>query len=304
MYSVVLMMAMTTAPETPNCHWASCHGCYSTCFGCYGGYYSSGYGGGWGHNLHHGNCWGGYYSCHGCFGGMYVPYSCQGYGIYGGTSYSWPTYYPGGCGGCYGYGYPVPVYPPPPKVIIDEKDKKDREPKKTMLPLSPDAARVVVHLPADAKLYANGQLTNLTSSERTFTTPTLEKGRDFQYALKVEYARGGQTVTDTRTIRVRAGEASFVAFGAKAETVTSSIRFLAPEGASVYVDSSRRALPAGTREFKTPDLAVGARYAYQFRAEVTKNGKKFEQTQRIVFKAGEPVTVDFSDIDSLRTASK
>jgi len=298
------MMAMTTAPETPNCHWASCHGCYSSCSGCYGGHYSSCYGGGV--NLHHGGCWGGYYSCHGCFGGTYMPYSCSGYGIYGGTSYTWPTYYPGGCGGCYGYGYPVPVYPPPPKVIIEEKDKKGPppDPKKTMLPVSPDAARLVIHLPADAKLYANGQLTGLSSSERIFMTPTLEKGRDFQYSLKVEYARNGKTVTDTRNVRVRAGEESFVEFGAQAPSVISNIRFVAPEGANVYVDGNRQALPAGTREFKTPELAPGAEYAYQFRAEVTKNGKKFEQTQRVVFKAGEPVTVDFSDIDSLRTASK
>ena len=41
MYSVVMMMAMASAPETPNCgrpvYSSNCVGCYGGCAGCYGG---------------------------------------------------------------------------------------------------------------------------------------------------------------------------------------------------------------------------------------------------------------------------
>jgi uncharacterized protein (TIGR03000 family) len=67
MYSVLMLMAMTTAPETPNCG----RGCYHSCYGgCYG--YSHGCHGGW----------------YGCYGG------CHGYGGH---------HYQHGCHGCYGY---------------------------------------------------------------------------------------------------------------------------------------------------------------------------------------------------------
>lgn len=305
MYSVVLMVAMTTAPEVPNFGLKGGHGCYSSCSGCYGG----GYGGCWG-SKHHGGpyygcCGGGLYSCHGCWGGVTVmPYSCHGYGIYGGASYMWPTPYFGGCGGCYGYGFPAPAVVAPPKVIIEEKKEKI-DPKKTMAP-SPDQARVIVRLPSDAKLYANGHETALTSSERDFVSPTLEQGRDYQYTFKVEYVRNGKTLTDTQVVKVRAGEVSVADFAdqTREPSAVSSIKFVLPEGAKVFVDGARQELPAGTTEYKTPALMKGLDYAYQFRAELTKDGKKLDQTQRVVFKGGEPVTVDFSDMAAVRTASK
>jgi uncharacterized protein (TIGR03000 family) len=279
MYSVVLMMAMTAAPEAPNCffHHSCYSSCYSSCYGCYSSCY------GW-----HGSCYG------------YVPYSysCSGYGIYGGASYTWPTPYYGGCGGCYGYGTPVA-----PATIVPEKAPPPK--KTTYLPVPPDQARVIVRLPADAKLFANEQLTNLNTDERWFNTPSLEKGRDFQYTMKVEYVRDGKTVTDKQVVKVRAGETSIVQFADTASTslATSTIKVIVPENAKVVVENKQE-LASGVREYKTPQLPKGAQFAYSFRAELTKDGKKQTQTQRVIFKAGEPVTVDFTDMDSPRTASK
>src|SRR5262249_29551381 len=123
---------------------------------------------------------------------------------------------------------------------------------------------------------------------------------------KVEYVRNAKTYTDTQIVKVRAGQVSVAEFGdlSRNEVVTSTIRFVAPEGAKVFVDDSRRELPAGTREFKTPNLTKGGEYAYQFRAELTADGKKHEQTKRVIFKGGESVTVDFSDMTLIYTVSK
>ena len=291
MYSVLLMAAMTAAPETPNC-WFHCAP-VSTCHGCYGGSYYNGC---------YGSCRG-YSSCYGCYGGgggYMTPYSCGGYGIYGGASYTWPTTYPYGGNPGYGYGYPQMA---PPVIKIEEKKVI---PMKTYVPTAPNQAQVVIRLPADAKLFANGQLTSLTSAERAFSTPTIEKDRDFQYTMKVEYIRDGKNFTDSQIVKVRAGEVSIVEFVdlSKATTVTSTINVEMPEGAKVFVENKPLVLPEGQKSFKTPALTKGAEYAYEFRAELTRDGKSQSQTQRVVFKGGEPVTVDFKDMNAIRTVSR
>ncbi len=325
MYSVVLLMSMTAAPETPNfggrlfhhgcygsCHgcWSSCHGCWSSCQGCYGG-------GIFAHKSW-GGCSGCYGGCSGCYGGCWAntssfypgywtPYSCHGYyGAYGGASYTWPTPYYYSGSSCYGYGYPMaPVYPKVEDKKEKEKEKGKEEPKKTYLPAAPDQARVIVRLPGDAKLYANGHLTTLTSGERDFTTPSLEKGRDFQYAMKIEYVRDGKTITDNQVVKVRAGEVSLVSFvdQARAETVTSKVTVNLPQGAKLFVEDQPRNLPVGVKEFQTPQLQKGVEYTYSFRAELVKDGKTVAKTQRVMFKAGEPVNVDFTDMETSTTAS-
>ncbi len=342
MYSVILMLAVTTAPEAPSWgHHSSCHGCWSSqawssCYGCCGGWGGASYGccGGQGYAWNYGNSFSGY-SCSGCSGNVtsyrschgwqpyqnyYTPFSCYGYGVYGGTSYYYPTPYPAGLPSVgYGSGYPIPADSMPR--ILKTEEMKKIEPKKTDDMKSDDLpkgdkimadptfaskAQVVVHLPADAKLYANNQLTTLSSDERSFSTPTLEQGLDYQYVLKIEYERNGKTIADTQIVKVRAGAASVVHFldKAKAIAVSSTIKFVAPEGTNLFVNERKVAFSKGVHEYTTPELAKGSEYSYEFRAELTRDGKSHAQTQRVVFKAGEPVTVDFSDLDSILTASK
>lgn len=319
MYSVVLLMSMTAAPEVPSFggHFIfGCHGCYSSCHGCGGGFHHHKW-----HSSCHGCCGGITYrsttcsgcyggctgclgSCTGCYGASYAPYSCHGYGIYGGASYTFPTPYYYSGSGCYGYGYPtVPAYVTPK--VEEKKATEKEEPKKTYLPASPNHARVIVNLPVDAKLYANGQLTTLTSSVRDFTTPTLERGHDFQYAMKVEYVRDGKTVTESQVVRVRAGQVSVVDFADQsvAATATSKVTVQVPQGAKLFVENQPRNIVSGKNEFETPKLQKGAEYTYSFRVELAKDGKNQSQTQRVSFKAGEPINVDFREIDATSTAS-
>jgi uncharacterized protein (TIGR03000 family) len=67
-------------------------------------------------------------------------------------------------------------------------------------------ARVIVELPADARLYVDDQLMKTTSARRVFSTPTLEKGQTYYYILRAEVMRDGKTQTDTRRVLVRAGQ--------------------------------------------------------------------------------------------------
>ncbi len=74
-----------------------------------------------------------------------------------------------------------------------------------------DRATVVVKLPADARLYAQGQALQLTTDRRAFVTPPLPPG-EFGYTFRAEYVRSGETVTQSRQVAVRPGETFAVEF--------------------------------------------------------------------------------------------
>ncbi len=223
MYSLVLMMAVTGAPQTESWGRGGCAACSSS-YSC---------GGSWGGGT------GGYipglysYTCSGCAGNVTVfhscvgyqhdywtPFSCFGYGIYGGTTYNWPTPIPLPVTR-YGYGFPMPVQVessmPRIKKVEELKKPEEVKPKPMSLTTPPDRAKVVVRLPADAKLYANGLLTDLTTSERIFSTPALSADKDFQYTMRIEYIRNGELVSDTQVVKVRAGAVSAVDFTDRAD---------------------------------------------------------------------------------------
>ena len=76
--------------------------------------------------------------------------------------------------------------------------------------MSPNAATVVVKLPADAKLTIDGEATTSTSAERTFESPALEAGKVYSYALEARYLKDGKMVTVSKKIKIEAGKVSNV----------------------------------------------------------------------------------------------
>jgi uncharacterized protein (TIGR03000 family) len=76
-----------------------------------------------------------------------------------------------------------------------------------------DAAKLVVDLPADAKLFIDDQQMKTTSERRVFNTPKLEAGTSYYYQLRAEVVRDGKTYTENKRIIVRAGETSKATFG-------------------------------------------------------------------------------------------
>ena len=89
-----------------------------------------------------------------------------------------------------------------------EPKKADKPPAASL----PTPAKVLVSLPADATLTIDGHATTSTSAQRTFVSPTLEAGKDYQYTLKAEMVRDGKAVTEIKTVVVRAGETTEVSF--------------------------------------------------------------------------------------------
>jgi len=90
----------------------------------------------------------------------------------------------------------------------------------------------------------------------------------------------------------------------KTEKVSSSVTVIVPSDAKLIVDQVANEMTGTKREFRTPELPKGREFQYNFRAEIVRDGKKEAQTQVVIFKAGEPIKIDFTDMDIVRTVSK
>lgn len=180
MYSMVLMAALTTTADLPD--WGRRRGW--GCCGCYGGYGWGGWGRGWGGGY---GGWGGY----------------AGWGGYGGGWGGWG----GGYGGWGGYGVwsgvggfvsaqPVASYGS--SVLAANISPPTATTKRP--------AKLIVHLPADAKLKVDGKAMRTTSDTRRFMSPPLEVGQGYYYDFQAQVQRDGKPVTVNKRVIVRAGQ--------------------------------------------------------------------------------------------------
>jgi len=71
---------------------------------------------------------------------------------------------------------------------------------------------VVVRLPADAALFAENRRLNQTGDSRRFVTPVLPAGTDYRYTFRVEYVRNGETISRSKSTTVRAGGTTTMEF--------------------------------------------------------------------------------------------
>jgi uncharacterized protein (TIGR03000 family) len=404
MYSLVLMTAMTGAPNGPEfngyfrdllfgCGGCNCNGSSSAapagCTGAYAPRYSC-YGGGCNGSSYT-------YGCNGCNGNSFLnrvrhwfdpPAGCCGgsgsgynYGCCGGSGYSY------GCSGssyscfgsssmCYGGSAPIPtpiydpypsypslpgVAPPPPSIPYAPPEVAPgptglntgvRPAGHNTAALASNGptgrATVLVKLPADARLYADSKALNLTGTERKFVSPELPAGQEFVYRFRAEYERGGETLSVTKKVPVKAGATLTIEFtdltAAKAApeqnadkkndkgntviaatptsnsgagnaiipsvtppvappvvappaagpTERATIAVKLPPGATLFVDGQKSSSNEPFRQFTTPALPTGREFAYLLRAEVVRNGQTETFTQKVPFRAGERVEVDFT----------
>jgi uncharacterized protein (TIGR03000 family) len=202
--SVLLMASLTSGANAPQ----HCYLGVNVSFGCY-------------------SC-NGCYRCYGCSG-------CQGY-------FAYPIYYDfassfgcHGCYGCYGWAPVQPYYAPPtycPPILYAPAPGGELPPSTK----SPGTANKVpgeivrrtllqVHLPADAKLYLDGKLTQpATGSERTIITPKLDAGVRYFYDLRVEVIRDGNLICQTRHISFGAGQEVRINFESLNQGATAQLK--------------------------------------------------------------------------------
>jgi uncharacterized protein (TIGR03000 family) len=231
MYSMVLMMALTSGGDTPAIGHRGGGGCGGGCYGgCYGGGGGGrsrghrgggccgcggggGYGGGcmgMGYGGGYGGCMGMGYGG-GCMGsgmGMGMGHGgCMGSGMgYGGGCMGSGMGFGGGCmgSGCYGGGIIMPGTGTQGKTPEQLNTKPKSKPKNETM--APAPATIVVDLPADAKLLIDNEPTSTTGTSRVFVSPTLNPGREYHYTLKAEIVKNGKSVKVEKVIAVRAGQ--------------------------------------------------------------------------------------------------
>jgi uncharacterized protein (TIGR03000 family) len=69
-----------------------------------------------------------------------------------------------------------------------------------------------------------------------------------------------------------------------------------PPGATLYVDDRKSPSKEPVRQFSTPPLPAGREFAYLLKAEIVRNGHPETLTQKVPFRAGERVVVDFTSL--------
>lgn len=285
------------------------------------------------------------YGCCGgssCFGGPVMAYNPQfnaGLSCSGGSAPFAPA-------PDFGFGSPfvqpggIPYAQPdvaPPSVIPDTRYFQSGNVNGIMTasgstPSDTARATVMVRLPTDAKLFADGTQLRLTGSERKFVSPPLPTGREFTYQFKVEYDRNGETVSVSKRVLVRAGGSVQVEFAdltaakpngetkpattgttvsntiteknteppVAAPTTTGAeqravILVKIPANAKLTVDGRECPATGALRQFSTPPLPAGKEFAYLMKAEVITNGQsEFALIQKVHFRGGDQVTVDFT----------
>ncbi len=80
------------------------------------------------------------------------------------------------------------------------------------VPVPPDKALLVVHLPASATLWIGSSTTQQSGAERRFLSPSLEAGKQYRYELTAAWQEKGQPRKEVREAVVRAGEKVVVDF--------------------------------------------------------------------------------------------
>jgi uncharacterized protein (TIGR03000 family) len=119
---------------------------------------------------------------------------------------------------------PGTVVPATPEGTVPQGEAlpKPKEGSKPMT-MVPTRAKLVVELPADAKLYVDDRAMKTMAAVRTFNTPMLEPGQVYYYELRAEVARDGKSIAQTKRVLLRAGEVVRARFdGLDAEPVTTA----------------------------------------------------------------------------------
>src|SRR5579871_3975850 len=74
-------------------------------------------------------------------------------------------------------------------------------------------ATIVVHVPADARVFFDDGATRQSGPMRTFLTAALPAGRKFSYRIKAEVVRDGKVVSQSQDVTVWAGHTTEVDLG-------------------------------------------------------------------------------------------
>lgn len=162
---------------------------------------------------------------------------------------------------------------------------------------------LAVEVPADAKIFVNGQETSSTGENRQYISRNLQPGYNYTYEVRAELVRDGKKVEEVKTIDVRAGEVAKVAFNlAPASKLETSLTVRVPAEAKVYLAGNATKATGEVRVFRTTGLSEGSRWSdYTIKVEMQKDGRTLTREEKISLSAGEAKELTF-DFDAEKVA--
>jgi len=98
-------------------------------------------------------------------------------------------------------------------------------------PLPTGRARILVHLPAEAKLTIDGDPTSSTSDTRMFVSPPLPNDRKMHYTFQAQLMRDGKPIKVEKDVPVQAGYQSELTIDFPQPGVRTS--YYSPEASTV-----------------------------------------------------------------------
>ncbi len=156
---------------------------------------------------------------------------------------------------------------------------------------------LMVDVPADAKIYVNGQSTSSTGENRQYVSRNLSTGYSYTYEVKAELVRDGKTLEVVKTVDLRAGETANVAFDFEsAKSVETSLTLHVPADAKVYLAGRETKAQGETRVFRTTGLSGDNAWKdYTVRVEWNRGGQTFSKEEKVSLRGGETkeLTFDF-----------
>lgn len=86
-----------------------------------------------------------------------------------------------------------------------------------------DGMKLIVNVPADAKVFVNGRATTSVGAIRQYSSAGLRPGSKYDYRVRAEFTRDGKSVSEEKTVSVAAGQTVVLAFGASADPQVADV---------------------------------------------------------------------------------
>jgi uncharacterized protein (TIGR03000 family) len=88
---------------------------------------------------------------------------------------------------------------------------------------APKEAKLIVDLPADAKLFIDDQPMQVAGQHAVFVTPGLQTGKTYYYEVRAEIIREGKPVSNTKRVIFHAGDELRESFAQLGSTTTDKV---------------------------------------------------------------------------------
>ncbi len=165
-----------------------------------------------------------------------------------------------------------------------------------------DQATLTVRVPVDARVYVNDRPTRSTGTYRQYVSRGLVPGNDYTYEVRVEVARDGRTISEVRTVNLRAGGSQELAFRmdrpsatiAARDSAATSLTLHVPESARVVLEGQPTEVTGQMRRFVTRELNEGQRWEdYRVVVEFEQDGRVQTSVKTIDLVAGRDHQLSF-----------